>query len=729
VGAPGSEGEIPGFDDGRSEPPGYESDPGRDDSSAGSALPDAGPTFGDLVDLTGPERCRVKMSLRGKTISAVCGQLRAECGRRGHRNKTDAGDSHRGVPGFYIRCDAVRSDPHGMADGHQDRQIFTRIQAHSLRDGEANTLAAHLRQGLRQGRPTSPVIPEGNYPEAGITPGPTAPSTGDPRRPGFMSPTGTSPPDRAPQGDDPDLDPPATPRRDTPGHRQQEVAPGGGGTSGSPIPVDEVPDRPSPAPPEGPGNQASAQLLLFGMEDPDGARTLTESLEHRTRLTRRGWIHARTFHTLDYGDRWEARGRTVPPAPTAPQASSLPPTRDPDPTSFYGLIRPTGERTHVRGEQSATKMEKHGYTVRHVFETEDKAETWVSGESSDLTSPKPPQGPPTQAPEAYDRIAAQVRTGVDESTSTDEIFGINYNRTQAMDALALPANTTGKDTRERLYEAATDILALPGIYQKDVDYDDTTTDLVTALATTMGSKRDNGLNLNYRSKKKNGLSQIVLRSDLFRLVDQVQETGELADQTQRSMFIKVMGDQGYSYDASLLYLQMGVLPRIIRDTYAMYLSLLTTVATKAIADAGGGWQDGLAYSLVRYHRDKLAMFRLQSPDFRSLIYQNYTYLREAKKKKFYVEGISQQLWDRIPEPSYQPVLDNGSKCPTCKRAGLHPGVTPCPLLPLSVTCRARCLSGLKHRAAQRAVSRVKAAYDQDPSAEPEEVLAQAREGL
>jgi hypothetical protein len=541
-----------------------------------------------------------------------------------------------------------------------------------------------------------------------------------------MSPTGTSPADRTPRNVATDLDPPATPTRETPSRPRQEAIPGGGGTSGSPIPVDEAPDGPNPTPQGAPATQASAQLLLFGMEDPDGARTLTESLEHRTRLTRKGWIHPRTFHTLDYGNRWEARGRT---APTAAQASSPPDTLDPDPTSFYGLIRPSGERTHVRGEQSATTMEKHGYTVRHIFETEDKAETWVSGESSRTGSPKPPPAPPNQAPEAYDCIAAQVRTGVDESTSTDEVFGINYNRTQTMDALALPANTTGNDTRERLYEAATDILALPGIYQKDVDYDDTTTDLVTALATTMGSKRDNGLNLNYRSKKKNGLSQIVLRSDLFRLVEQVQETGELANQTQRSMFIKVMGDQGYTYDASLLYQQMGVLPRIIRDTYAMYLSLLTTVTTKAIADAGGGWQDGLAYSLVRYHRDKLAMFRLQSPDFRSLIYQNYTYLREAKKKKFYVEGISQQLWDRIPEPAYQPVSDNGGKCLTCKRAGLHPGVTPCPLLPLSVACRARCLSELKHRAAQRAVSRVKAAYYQDPSADPEEVLGQAREGL
>jgi hypothetical protein len=68
TGAPGSEGEAPRLDDGGSEPPGYESDPGRDDSSTGSALPSSGPTFGDLVDLTGPERCRVRMSLRGKTI-------------------------------------------------------------------------------------------------------------------------------------------------------------------------------------------------------------------------------------------------------------------------------------------------------------------------------------------------------------------------------------------------------------------------------------------------------------------------------------------------------------------------------------------------------------------------------------------------------------------------------------------------------------------------------------
>jgi hypothetical protein len=152
-----------------------------------------------------------------------------------------------------------------------------------------------------------------------------------------------------------------------------------------------------------------------------------------------------------------------------------------------------------------------------------------------------------------------------------------------------------------------------------VDYDNATTNLVTVLATTMSGKRDSGLNANYRAKKNNGLSQIVIRDDLFRLVEQVQETGELAEQTQRSMFIKVLGNQGYSYDATLLYLQTGVLPRIIRDTYAMYLSMLTTMATSALSGSGGGWRDGLAYTMVKYHRDKLAMFRVQAPDFRSLL--------------------------------------------------------------------------------------------------------------
>ena len=726
TGAPGSEGEAPRFDDGGSEPPGYESDPGRDDSSAGSALPNSGPTFGDLVDLTGPERCRVRMSLRGKTISAVCGQIRAECGRRGHRNKTNAGDSHCGVPGFYIRCEAGRSDPHGMADGHQDRQIFTRAEAFALRDGEATAMASHLRQGLRQEQPGSPSIPEVHYPEEGLTPGPTASPTGDPGRPGFMSPPGASPVDRTARNVGPDLDPPATPIRQTPGQPHHDAAPRGGGTSGSPIPVDEAPGGPSPTPPGAPATQSPPQFLLYGMEDPDGARILTESEEHRTRLTRKGWYHARTFHTPDYGDRWESRGRLIPPTPPGGDQTK---SQGPDLMSFYGLIRPSGERTYARGEQDATAIGKHGYTVRHVFGTEEKAEAWVSGEPSNTGPPPAPPVLPTQAPEAYDRIAAQVRIGVDESTSSDEIFGVNYNRTQAMDALALPANTTGKDTRSMLYEAATDVLALPGIYQKDVDYDDATTDLVTALTSTLSGKRDSGLNANYRAKKNNGLSQIVIRDDLFRVVRQVQETGELAEKTQRSMYIKVLGDQGYSYDATLLYLQTGVLPRIIRDTYAMYLNMLTTMATWALTGAGGGWRDGLAYTMVKHHRDKLAMLRVQAADFRGLVFQNYTYMREANKKKFYVEGVSQQLWDRLAEPSYQPVSDDGGKCPTCKRAGLHPGILNCPLLALPATSRTRCLSGLKHRAAQKAVSRVKAAYDQDPSADPEEVLAKARDGL
>jgi hypothetical protein len=113
LGAPRAEGDVPRFDDGGSEPPGYESDPGRDDSSAGSALPDSGPTFGNLVDLNGPERCRVKMSLRGKTIAAVCRQLRVECGRRGHRHKTDSGTPIVETLGFTFDVMQVDLTPMG----------------------------------------------------------------------------------------------------------------------------------------------------------------------------------------------------------------------------------------------------------------------------------------------------------------------------------------------------------------------------------------------------------------------------------------------------------------------------------------------------------------------------------------------------------------------------------------------------------------------------------------
>jgi hypothetical protein len=172
-------------------------------------------------------------------------------------------DSHRGDPGFYVRCDAGRPNPHGMADGHQDRQILTRTQVYSLRDEEATALASHLCQGRRQEHSPSPSVPEVNSPGEVPTPGSPVPPTGDPGRPGFMSPNGASPTNRTPQTFDADLDPPATPIRQTPGRPRQDTFPRGGGTSGSPIPINEAPGGPSPTPPGDPATHPPPQFLLL----------------------------------------------------------------------------------------------------------------------------------------------------------------------------------------------------------------------------------------------------------------------------------------------------------------------------------------------------------------------------------------------------------------------------------------------------------------------------------
>jgi hypothetical protein len=262
-------------------------------------------------------------------------------------------------------------------------------------------------------------------------------------------------------------------------------------------------------------------------------------------------------------------------------------------------------------------------------------------------------------------------------------------------------------------------MALPGGYRRSTEYDDETSALTEAVTASLGGRQESRLHVTFRTKSNNGLGQIVVRADLL----------DTAEKTQRSQFIRVLGDQGYSYDETLVYLQTGILPRLIRDTYSCYLSMLTEMAAAAINSPSHNWSTGLAYTMIKYHSNKLSLQRCQVASYRELMYLNYTYMRTAKEKKYYVEGISKELWNWFPAITDAEPGPTGTACATCKRNNLHPTYPTCPLLPLNAAARTRCLVGLKYRSAVAACQRVAKAFADDPAADHEEVITKAREGL
>jgi hypothetical protein len=529
---------LPGGDEGigseSANPGNYDLEPEGDDSSAGSALASENPAFSDLVDLTGPSWCRVRMSRRNKTVSAVCGQRLGQCGRRGHNRKATLGDQHRGIPGFYYRCEG---GPRGLADGYSDKQVFSLAEALTLQANETSAIEELLQTAPT---PTEPG-PQDMSPDETSQPGlddTRAPHLGV--RPPFQSPAGQS---RV--GASPRVETVNSPPRNSP-------LPG---TFMDPIPANNAgQDMPTWFP------------VVFGMENEQGRRIITESKAHCDHLRDRAWFQVLKFGNLAEAKIWANQDRRST-LPGQLVQGGIPPQGGID--TWYGLETGDGHRTYAQGAADANLLVQHGYKVKRIFHNETETTSWI-GHSTTNGHGQP--GLPTPRPAQVGGLATETRAGPDTSKESDEVFGTNINRVRAMDDLALPKNTTGKETCERLYDCATDVMALPGGYRRSTEYDDETSALTEAVTASLGGRQESHLHVTFRTKSNNGLGQIVVRADLLDMISRVQEAWESAEKTQRSQFIRVLGDQGYSYDETLVYLQTGILPRLIRDTYSCYLS-------------------------------------------------------------------------------------------------------------------------------------------------------------
>jgi hypothetical protein len=165
-----------------------------------------------------------------------------------------------------------------------------------------------------------------------------------------------------------------------------------------------------------------------------------------------------------------------------------------------------------------------------------------------------------------------------------------------------------------------------------------------ALMAYVAGWKETGLHMSYRAPSNNALKQIKSKEDLADFTERVGDTWEEAEEGMKSQIIATMDSMGYSYDSIERYLQVGVLPRIIRDTHDNYVHLLMTVAGHATTVAAAGWRTSLPYFMLKLHSDKLLLIRRQSATYRELVLRNYAYMRDARKGRFYNQKLNRNLW-------------------------------------------------------------------------------------
>lgn len=99
--------------------------------------------LGDMIDLTGDDRCRVYMmrTLEGQKVYCCCGSNKADCGRRNHQTKSNE-PVHRAPPRFYEGLPNTGARYRDVVDGRLDRLKvgLTRDEMAEWRDSEAAEL-------------------------------------------------------------------------------------------------------------------------------------------------------------------------------------------------------------------------------------------------------------------------------------------------------------------------------------------------------------------------------------------------------------------------------------------------------------------------------------------------------------------------------------------------------------------------------------------------------------
>jgi hypothetical protein len=259
-----------------------------------------------------------------------------------------------------------------------------------------------------------------------------------------------------------------------------------------------------------------------------------------------------------------------------------------------------------------------------------------------------------------------------------------------IDNVVGPPDMRTKDVTE-LFNAATDITSIPGMLGSNLSLEETSDDVrnttemaATLVATAMGRTPRIHDSL-WQSTKRHAMTQIKDKVSLFSFVKAVGKDKEAAFKKQSSAIRMLMYRRHYSKDAISEYLQNGLLPRISRESFRCYFSLLQAV--RQLTYDHSIWEGGPGKAMLDYHSIRLLQVRRHALSRKMLILETYVYLRDAEAKSFYHESMTENLWEMMAELTTQqaamiesslggdvetsPAKEGTARCSHCRNASLH----------------------------------------------------------
>lgn len=279
---------------------------------------------------------------------------------------------------------------------------------------------------------------------------------------------------------------------------------------------------------------------------------------------------------------------------------------------------------------------------------------------------------------------------------------------------------------------AMDVTSLPGGYRLTDDDDLGASEV---LARAFGRTRQ-GYYRNWRRVTHNALSRVTSRKELLQFVRDVEKSVTRVQKSHDQRMRQFLLSCRLSPEVVTLYLQAGLLPRIIQETYRLYLSLLEAFRSAQWDMDITTWKDSYVDQMIRHHASELAHIRTTASDYRMMLLETYVYLRNSYKEKFQDPSFTRALfYNYAKAPTGDVGGDEGgtitkptNRCSHCRRQNVHSGVTKkdCPLKALSANKAQKAMANLSKAQCKAVIRKVEEALEANSSADVDDVIATAR---
>ena len=228
--------------------------------------------------------------------------------------------------------------------------------------------------------------------------------------------------------------------------------------------------------------------------------------------------------------------------------------------------------------------------------------------------------------------------GVDSSTGdSTKVYNKNVVGKDICGAMG-PEGMSKKATDE-LFETTMDVTALPGTctskylhlnagQQAEVNGE---IQVTTAIVQAISGSTSNVYDATWKQMNRHGLRLVKNGDTLEDVVSNVYEGRDTVFEAQANRIRVFMSNHYYNDQEIEEYLHGGLLSKIIQASWDYYYNLLVA-ARELNTKHHEYWATGPAFSMLKYHSDKLQLIQMNSDSRQQLILYSYGYLQDATKK-------------------------------------------------------------------------------------------------